>query len=70
MQAVRQLGGTLGLAVIGSVVLRLTPHPPDRAGTADAIAAGFGCAAAAFVVALLIGAGLLTRAAGERQANR
>ncbi len=70
VQAVRQLGGTLGLAVIGSVVLQLTPHPPDRAGTADAIAAGFGCAAAAFVVALLIGAGLLTRAAGERQANR
>ena len=61
VQTVRQLGGTLGIAVIGSVVLLLTPHPPDRAGTADAITAGFGVAAAAFAIAALTGAWLLAR---------
>jgi glyoxylase-like metal-dependent hydrolase (beta-lactamase superfamily II) len=65
VQTVRQLGGRLGIAVIGSVVLLLTPHHLDRAGTAEAIAAGFGCAAAAFAVAVLAGGGLLTRAPQE-----
>ena len=64
VQTVRQVGGTLGIAVIGSVVLLLSPHPPDRAGTADAIAAGFGCAAAAFAVAVLVGTWLLARGRG------
>jgi EmrB/QacA subfamily drug resistance transporter len=61
VQTVRQLGGTLGIAVIGSVVLRSTPHPADRAGTADAIAAGFGVAAAAFALAVAAAAWLLNR---------
>lgn len=61
VQTVRQLGGTLGIAVIGSVVLLLSPRAPDRAGTAVAIAGGFGCAAVAFAVAVLAGALLLTR---------
>jgi glyoxylase-like metal-dependent hydrolase (beta-lactamase superfamily II) len=64
VQTVRRLGGTLGIAVIGSVVL-LTPHHPDRVGTAEAIAAGSGYAAAAFAVAVLAGAGLLTRSPQE-----
>jgi EmrB/QacA subfamily drug resistance transporter len=55
VQTVRQLGGTLGVAVIGSVVLGLGPALPGRTGTADAIAAGFGVAAGAFALAVLAG---------------
>lgn len=61
VQTVRQLGGTLGIAVIGSVVLLATPAAPGPTGTADAIAAGFGVAAAAFAVAVLAGMWLLAR---------
>ncbi|RBY82046.1 MFS transporter [Geodermatophilus sp. TF02-6] len=64
LQTVRQLGGTLGVAVIGAVVLGL-----ERAGTrspsphraADAIAVGFAASAVAFAVAVLVGYGLLSR---------
>jgi hypothetical protein len=42
VQTVRRLGGTLGIAVIGSVVLLLTPHHLDRVGTAEAVVAGAG----------------------------
>jgi hypothetical protein len=63
VQTVRQLGGTLGLAVIGSIVLSNTPHGADRVGAADAISAGFGCATIAFTLAVLAAAWLLTRPA-------
>ena len=66
VQTVRQVGGTLGIAVIGSVVLLLNPHAEDRVLTADAIAAEFGCAAIAFAVAVLVGSWLLTRSASRR----
>jgi fucose permease len=65
VQTVRQLGGTFGVAVIGAVVLGI-----EGAGTAagsvqnaaDAVTAGFVVAAAAFVVALLVGWRLLSPA--------
>lgn len=61
VQTVRQLGGTLGLAIIGSVVLGRTPHSTDPAAAAWAITAGFGCAAIAFAIAVAVAAVLLTR---------
>ena len=67
VQTVRQLGGTLGVAVIGGVVLdrRATPCP-GRTGTADAIAPGFGVAAVAFALAVALGALLLAERRTER----
>lgn len=64
LQTIRQLGGTLGVAVISAVVLGLegagTRSPsPQRA--ADAIAIGFVISAVAFAVALVIGWWLLSR---------
>ncbi|WP_188945013.1 MFS transporter [Nakamurella endophytica] len=64
VQTVRQLGGTLGVAVIGAVVLGAEGGPgaggrPQHA--ADAITLGFFCAAAAFVLALVAGTALLSR---------
>ncbi|ODU00985.1 MAG: hypothetical protein ABS81_21890 [Pseudonocardia sp. SCN 72-86] len=59
VQTVRQLGGTLGVAVIGAVVLGLGPALPGRTGTAEAIAAGFVVAAIAFVLAVVAGALLI-----------
>lgn len=64
VQTVRQLGGTLGVAVVGAIVLGL-----ESAGTraaspqsaADAITAGFACAAAVFVLAFVAGLRLLPR---------
>ncbi|MDO8209091.1 DHA2 family efflux MFS transporter permease subunit [Conexibacter sp. CPCC 206217] len=64
VQTVRQLGGTLGVAIIGTVVLGLehrgaqvpTPHE-----SADAITVGFACAAATFALALVAGWFLLSR---------
>ncbi|GAA1850125.1 MFS transporter [Pseudonocardia ailaonensis] len=61
VQTVRQLGGTLGVAVIGAVVLGHGTSTPTRTGTADAIAAGFTVAAGAFAVAVLAGLVLLDR---------
>jgi hypothetical protein len=40
VQTVRQLGGTLGIAVIGSVVLLLSPHHHDRVGAAEVAVSG------------------------------
>ena len=63
VQTMRQLGGTLGVAVIGSIVLTVGDRAgPGRTATADAIAAGFVCAAAAFALAVLVGAIALSRA--------
>jgi len=59
VQTVRQLGGTLGVAVIGAVVLGLGPALPGRTGTAEAIAAGFVVAATAFALAVVAGALLI-----------
>ncbi|TCK27565.1 MFS transporter [Pseudonocardia endophytica] len=62
VQTVRQVGGTLGVAVIGGVVLGVGPALPGRTGTAEAIASGFGVAAVAFGLAALAGAVLLSTA--------
>jgi EmrB/QacA subfamily drug resistance transporter len=64
VQTIRQLGGTLGVAVIGAVVLGIEHHG-TRAGSrqhaADAITVGFACAAATFVIALVAAWALLSR---------
>lgn len=63
VQTVRQLGGTLGVAVIGAVVLGLEKEgaagPTQQA--ADAITVGFGLAALVFAAALAVGTWLLPR---------
>lgn len=64
VQTVRQLGGTLGVALIGAVVVGVGGSaglggPPQH--TADAITAGFAAAAVAFAVALVAGHVLLSR---------
>lgn len=64
LQTVRQLGGTLGVAVVGAVVLGFEhrgTQAADVRSAADAIAAGFAVSTAAFAVALLVGARLLAR---------
>lgn len=64
IQTVRQVGGTFGVAVIGSVVLaRMPSDAASHASAADAIQAGFVVAAAVFGVAVLAAALLL---AGRR----
>ena len=67
VQTIRQLGGTFGVVIIGSVVLGI-----EGAGTAvgsaagsaqnaaDAVTVGFAVAAAAFALALLVGWRLLS----------
>jgi hypothetical protein len=62
LQTVRQLGGTLGVAVVGAVVLGFEhrgTQGPDAQAAADAIAAGFAVSTAAFAVALLVATRLL-----------
>lgn len=65
VQTVRQLGGTLGVAVIGSVILaHEDPHvvPTDRiANTAHAMTYGFWIAVAVFAAGLVAGWALLPR---------
>ncbi len=64
VQTVRQLGGTLGVAVIGAIVLGIEhrgPQAGSRQHAAFAVTVGFGCAAATFVVALVAGWFLLSR---------
>ncbi|MHC1560151.1 DHA2 family efflux MFS transporter permease subunit [Actinomycetospora sp. C-140] len=63
VQTVRQLGGTLGIAVIGAVVIAADGEQPGRTAAPAGIAAGFGVAAGAFVLAALVGAALLSRRA-------
>jgi hypothetical protein len=54
---------TVRVAVIGSIVLTVGDRAgPGRTATADAIAAGFVCAAAAFALAVLVGAIALSHA--------
>jgi EmrB/QacA subfamily drug resistance transporter len=60
MQTVRQLGGTLGIAVIGALVLLFQGTDPSRQHSANAIAAGFIGAAVAALLALLVGWRLLS----------
>jgi EmrB/QacA subfamily drug resistance transporter len=60
VQTIRQLGGTLGVTVIGAVVLGLQ-HGTGSQQIADAITAGFACATIAFAAALLAGWVLLSR---------
>jgi EmrB/QacA subfamily drug resistance transporter len=65
VQTLRQLGGTLGVAVIGSVIL--AHEDPDLApaarigNVAHAMTYGFWFAAAVFAVGLVVGAWLLPR---------
>jgi EmrB/QacA subfamily drug resistance transporter len=69
VQTVRQIGGTLGVAVIGGVVLALGPALPGRTGTAESIAGGFAVAAIAFALAGTAAA-LLVRACPRRADDR
>lgn len=68
LQTVRQLGGTLGVALIGTLVLQVL-HQADGGDPARhaavAVTVGFAVAAAAFLVALFAGARLLPRARVE-----
>ncbi len=64
VQTVRQLGGTIGVAVISAVVLGIEnggTKGPSAERVAAAMAVGFGMAAVAFVVALVVGWRLLSR---------
>lgn len=64
VQTVRQVGGTLGVAVIGAVIIGLEhrgTQAPEPSQAADAITVGFVVAAAVFAVALAAGARLLPR---------
>ena len=64
VQTIRQLGGTLGVAVIGAVVIGVSGGQgvhADRQAAADAITVGFGCAAVTFAIALIAGWRLLSR---------
>lgn len=66
IQTVRQIGGTLGVAVIGGVVgANLADGASSHVGAADAIAAGFMVAAGAFGLAVLSATLLLGR--GRRE---
>lgn len=62
IQTIRQVGGTLGVAVIGGVVgANLHGDATSHAGAADAIAAGFVVAAGAFGLSVLSAVLLLGR---------
>jgi len=60
IQTMRQLGGTLGVAVIGAVVAA-TDDAPGVHRSADAITVGFAVASAIFALALACGYRLLSR---------
>lgn len=61
MQTVRQLGGTLGVAVIGALILSYQGTDAQPVHSADAITVGFIAAAVTFGLALLLGWRLLSR---------
>ncbi len=64
MQTVRQIGGTLGVALIGAVVLGIEHHgtrAPSPESAAWAITVGFGLTAVVFGLALFAGWRLLSR---------
>jgi fucose permease len=60
VQTMRQLGGTLGVAVIGAVIAAADDLPGVQR-SADAITVGFAAAAATFALALVCGHRLLAR---------
>ena len=60
MQTVRQLGGTLGIAVIGALVLDYQGTDNSPQHVADSISVGFVAAAIAFLFALVLGWRLLS----------
>lgn len=61
VQTVRQLGGTLGIAVIGALILGYLGTDATRDRAAIAITVGFAAAAVAFALALFAGLRLLSR---------
>jgi EmrB/QacA subfamily drug resistance transporter len=68
MQTLRQLGGTVGVAIIGAVVLARYRHGTHVSGhsatihdAADAVTAGFIVGVGAFAIALVVGWWLLGR---------
>jgi MFS family permease len=64
LQTLRQLGGTLGVAVVGAVVLgfeQAGTQAADPQAAADAVTAGFAISTAAFAIALLVAVWLLAR---------
>jgi MFS family permease len=60
MQTVRQLGGTLGIAVIGALVLLYQGTDTSRQHSANAITVGFIGAAVGALLALVVGWRLLS----------
>ncbi|MCW2526591.1 MAG: stp 8 [Pseudonocardiales bacterium] len=72
LQTARQLGGTFGVAAIGAIIVGIE-HDGTRANiaqhAADAVAVGFGFAAAAFAVAAVIAYFLLGRESASRETN-
>ena len=66
MQTVRQLGGTLGIAVIGALVLDYQGTDTSAQHVANSITVGFVAAAIAFLVALLLGWPAAVEQAGHR----
>lgn len=64
VQTIRQLGGTLGVAIIGAVVLGIEHDGTGAASSdhaANAIAVGYVCSAAVFALALVAGWWTLSR---------
>jgi EmrB/QacA subfamily drug resistance transporter len=64
VQTLRQLGGTLGVAIVSAVILGMESagtQSPSPGRVASAIAVGFGIAALAFALALVVGWRLLSR---------
>jgi MFS family permease len=61
VQTVRQLGGTLGVAVIGTIVLNTLGTSTSRHDAAHAVATGFAASTAALVLAVLAAALLLPK---------
>ncbi|MCF3934813.1 MFS transporter [Acuticoccus sp. M5D2P5] len=72
---VRQIGGTLGVAMMGAVILSADPlatRSPDHQASADATSIGFAAAACVFLVAWIAAWWLLpnTKAAGTGRTGR
>ena len=61
VQTMRQLGGTLGVAVIGTIVLNTLGTSTSRNDAAHAVATGFAASTGALVLAILAAAWLLPK---------